>query len=558
MKSLFAFIYRQSRSLLVISVLSGVLSGICNTGLLVLINAALREPGSSNNLVLFLLLCLLVPVTRIVAELLLVRLGQNTILELRSRLARQILGLPLKRLEEIGSHRLLSALTDDLPTISGAATQIPSMCINAAVFVASLVYLGFLSPAVLAATVLLIGIAVVGYQLPIVHATRLLEQARLINDKLYFCFRALVEGIKELKLNRRRRDEFLVLQLDRTAREYQQSSIRGMRIFTVAASWGQLLLFVIIGLIVFALPRWIEVSSIALSGYALTLLYLVSPLQMLMNQLPGLGRARVALQRVEALGVQISALPSETEGESLRPSAPGWSSVELREVEYQYASVDATDRGFALGPLSLTLRPGDLVFLAGGNGSGKTTLAKLLTGLYRPDRGTVLLDGEEVGETNIEPYRQMFSAIFFDFFLFEELLGFDRQGLDEKARELLRAMRLDSKVEVGAGRFSTIRLSQGQRKRLALLVALLEDREIFLFDEWAADQDPAFRDIFYLEILPALKAKGKAIVVISHDDRYFHHADRLLKLELGKLIETEKISSAESSGEEFLVAVTRL
>jgi putative ATP-binding cassette transporter len=175
------------------------------------------------------------------------------------------------------------------------------------------------------------------------------------------------------------------------------------------------------------------------------------------------------------------------------------------------------------------------VFIVGGNGSGKSTLAKLITGLYIPEAGEIRLDEELITEQNREWYRQHFSVVFSDFYLFDELWGLENSGLDSKVQEYLKVLQLDHKVKVTNGKFSTTALSQGQRKRLALLTAYLENRPIYLFDEWAADQDPAFKKIFYTELLTKLRDQGKTVLVISHDDRYFHLADRIVKLEYGKV-----------------------
>jgi putative ATP-binding cassette transporter len=118
--------------------------------------------------------------------------------------------------------------------------------------------------------------------------------------------------------------------------------------------------------------------------------------------------------------------------------------------------------------------------------------------------------------------------------------------LDDKAREYLVKLQLNHKLDVKEGVLSTTQLSQGQRKRLALLTAFLEDRSIYLFDEWAADQDPTFKQTFYDSLLPELKARGKTVIVISHDDRYYDVADRLIKLEDGKLeYDSEQLESRE-------------
>jgi putative pyoverdin transport system ATP-binding/permease protein len=175
------------------------------------------------------------------------------------------------------------------------------------------------------------------------------------------------------------------------------------------------------------------------------------------------------------------------------------------------------------------------VFLVGGNGSGKTTLAKVLAGLYAPESGEIRLNGRTVTASDREAYRQHFSVVFADFYLFERLVGLGRPDLDAQATQYLRHLRLDTKVSVTEGAFSTTELSQGQRKRLALLTAYLEDRPVYLFDEWAADQDPVFKKVFYTQLLPELKARGKTVLVISHDDRYFGMADRVIRLDYGKL-----------------------
>ncbi len=151
-----------------------------------------------------------------------------------------------------------------------------------------------------------------------------------------------------------------------------------------------------------------------------------------------------------------------------------------------------------------------------------------------PETGFVTVNGEKVGHENIEWFRQNCSAIFTDFHLFEDYLGFDRAGIDDEVRRYLTELQLAHKVSVHDGRLSTVALSAGQRKRLALLTVLLEDRPIYLFDEWAADQEPRFREVFYTEILPGLARRGKTVIVITHDDRYFHCADQIVKLDFGQ------------------------
>jgi putative ATP-binding cassette transporter len=196
---------------------------------------------------------------------------------------------------------------------------------------------------------------------------------------------------------------------------------------------------------------------------------------------------------------------------------------------------DGGSTEFELGPINLTLQPGELVFLIGGNGSGKTTLVKLLMGLYEPDSGEIRLNGKLITLAERDEYRQQFSVVFYDFYLFEQLFGIEAKDLDGEGQRYLELLQLSHKLEIRDGKLSTVDLSQGQRKRLALLHAYLEDRPIYIFDEWAADQDPQYKQIFYYQLLPELKARGKTVIVISHDDRYYGLADRVIKLESGKV-----------------------
>ncbi|MCF8571775.1 ATP-binding cassette domain-containing protein [Gordonia sp. HY002] len=202
--------------------------------------------------------------------------------------------------------------------------------------------------------------------------------------------------------------------------------------------------------------------------------------------------------------------------------------------------------GFHLGPVDAVFAPGEITFIVGGNGSGKSTLAKLITGLYVAQRGTITLDGERIDHDNIEWFRQNTSAIFTDFHLFDEYLGFDRPDLDDEVGRYLEMLDIADKVTVSGGTLSTVALSQGQRKRLALVTAMLEDRPIYLFDEWAADQEPRFRDRFYREILADLAARGKTVIVITHDDRYFDVADTLIRLEVGTQERPAAVAAADA------------
>ncbi len=544
-----SFLFQHSRRAVVLAVVTGIISGLANTGLLALINSSLakgRDVRQPALLWAFLALCVVVPLTRVASELLLTYLGQGTIYEMRMQMCRRILAVSLRHLESLGAPRLLSALTGDIPAITNVVTVMPNLFINAAVLLGCLIYLGTLSWQVLLAFIFFMVIGTLSYQLPIARAMQHFRQAREVRDELYEHFRAITDGTKELKLHSRRRRAFLDGLLDAAASSYRRHQIDGQVIYTFASSWGQLLVFVIIGLLLFAAPHLTGFPASTLTGYTLILIYLMTPLQVIMNTLPNLSQAEVALARVQRMGLDLAQHASAGEAaDQVPPEGGAWSSLELSNVTHVYRR-EGEDGDFILGPVDLRLEPGELVFLAGGNGSGKTTLAKVLIGLYPAEGGEIRFNGEAVTDRNREAYRQHFSVVFSDFYLFEKLLGLESPELDERARRYLAELKIEHKVEIRDGKLSTTELSQGQRKRLALLTAYLEDRPVYLFDEWAADQDPVFKDIFYLHLLPELKRRGKTVVVISHDDRYYYGGDRIIKLDYGRITEDVTIPAKTS------------
>lgn len=529
------FLIGYSRRIVSLSLLAGLISGVTNIGLIALINAALKNTGPRPGVLLwgFIALCIALPLTKFTSESLLTSLGQKALLKLRLQLSSQILAAPLRSVEEVGGHRLLATLVEDLPIIANALLAIPILCINIAVVISGLIYLGWLSWPLLIVVLLFVAIGVVSYQLPVIRAVRLLRMAREQSDALFNHFRTLIGGSKELKLHRRRQAAFLGQVLEPTATAYCQQNIAGMRIYNAAASWGQILVFIVIGFVLFVLPSFEAASAQSLTGYSLTLLYMMAPFQAIMNNVPNITRASVAIRKIESLGLSLVAQTAESVS-AVEPNPTFAWSLELKGIFHAY-HCEAEDTPFTLGPIDLTFYPGELVFLVGGNGSGKTTLAKLLTGLYAPEDGQIWFDGKLVTDETRDHYRQHFSVVFSDFYLFESLLGLDGPKLDQRAHEYLTRLQLHRKVEITNGALSTVELSQGQRKRLALLTAYLEDRPLYIFDEWAADQDPLFKKFFYLELLPDLKARGKTILVISHDDQYYDVGDRLIRLDYGRI-----------------------
>lgn len=538
---LLSFLIRLSKDIpharlrIAIIAVAGIISGVASTGMIALVTQILTGLGDRTALLtgLFITLCVVLPVFRFFSQMLLIDLSQKSLLQLRLRLARSILSAPLRHLEKVGPHRLLATLTNDIGVLVDSMAQIPILFMHTTIVLCCLGYMGWLSWLVLLEIAGFIVLGMVTYQLPVIRAVRHFLKAREFHNDLVKDVRALTEGTKELKMHRLRRQAFL-RQMEKSADALQQENRAGYMVFTAASSWGQTLFFVVLGLLCFLLPRFQPMESATLIGFTVLLFQMMVPLEVVMSTLPNLGRALASAQAVEKMGFNLEAEITERgEGADLVPAA-GWGRLELAGVTHSYRR-ENEDESFQLGPINLSFEPGELVFLVGGNGSGKTTLAKLLLGLYAPEEGEVRFAGRAITDANREEFREHFAVVFSDFFVFEALLGLEASSLDDDARRYLTKLHLQQKVQVKDGELSTIELSQGQRKRLALLTAYLEDRPIYLFDEWAADQDPIFKEIFYLELLPELKARGRTVFVISHDDHYFHVADRVLKLDYGKI-----------------------
>ena len=526
---------RSSWSIVAIAVLTGAVSGASSARLIALINDAVNrnQPSATTLLGSFAGLVLVVVVTGIISQVSLIHLSQGAIFELQIRLSRKILSSSLRHLEELGAPRLLAALTDDIQSVSGAIFVIPFLCIDIAIVIGCLIYLSWLSWPVFLVMLAFLVVAVLSAQFLISKGDRFIALGREQQDRLFKHFRAITEGIKELKLHQKRRQAFLSQELQSTAAARRRYRAAGLNIFAIATNWGQFLFFFTIGLLLFGLPQLTAINTSILSGYILTMTYLMLPLRSILEMLPNLSTASVALNKIEALGLSLAS-QSEESSTVHHDLTFSWKLLELVKVTHSYRG-EKEEQNFILGPIDLTFYPGELVFIVGGNGSGKSTLAKLITGLYLPEFGEVKLGNQPINQQNIEWYRQQFSVLFSDFYLFDSLLGLETTNLDTKIEKYLIQLQLDHKVQVDNGVLSTTALSQGQRKRLALLTAYLENRPIYLFDEWASDQDPVFKEIFYTQLLPELKNRGKTVLAISHDDRYFHIADRIIKLDYGQV-----------------------
>lgn len=525
-------IHRNKAKIGLIGAISA-LAGAANIWLMVLINKFVhvsRFDGAS--VVEFGIVLLSVIAFTIVSQVLLSRLGARTFLRLREQLVQGITNLSAQQLEAIGNHRLYTALTKDVPAIHELFTMLPGYVFNGTVVVACLVYLGTLSLQLFGIFVgfLLLALGVAKFAIAD-RAEKKFVLRRKIEDDLFRCYEAVIDGSKELKFNQWRGEQFLNHDLRGHAESYRKATVSAEALWGLSSSWASAVVFIGIGSLLFLSPA-IGVSDRSyVMSFIVVIFYMVGPLNILMNSFRTVYSARIGMAKLEEL--QLS-LPLRNDS-GLRRGTEPFQSLSMSGVCFAYDSREEGRHGFGVGPLNLEIARGETVYFVGGNGSGKTTAAKLLTGLYARQKGTIFVNGREVADQS--DYFQMFSAVFQDYYLFETLVPKEGRPIqDHHAAALVERLGLSGKVTIEAGRISTTRLSYGQRKRLALLVAYFDDSDIYVFDEWAADQDPEFRDFFYKELLFDLKRLGKTVIVVSHDERYFYLADRVVKFVGGTIV----------------------
>ncbi|MEH2248659.1 cyclic peptide export ABC transporter [Nostoc sp.] len=533
----------------VFATLAGLLNGVTNVGLIIIINSMLRgtQLSKSNLIWYFVSFCCLQVICSTITQALIARLAQRVTFNLQQQLVYCIIACPLKQIENIGIPPLLATLTEDIQSISAASLALSNLSTSVAILVTCFFYLAWLSLTLSYLMFVFVLLGIFYQQFLLTKGRYFLKRAREHQDKLLYHFRSVTEGIKELKLYSLRQEDFLNNDLQITTKNLSIYRAMASDIFSIASGSGLLLFFIFIGLLFFVLGPFFNIPSVIISGYIITIVFMISPFRILLVNLPILSQANIALEKIESLGLLL-AVDQTKKLVNIFPNKPSftfqkeWKSMQIQEVTHTYRG-EQEDSKFILGPLNLNFYPGELVFVVGGNGSGKSTLVKLLTGLYIPESGIIRFNGQDINDVNRKWYCQQFSVVFSDFYLFERFLGLDNSNLDNKAQKYLFQLQLEHKVRIKDGVFSTTALSQGQRKRLALLTAYLEDRPIYIFDEWASDQDPVFKNIFYTQLLPNLKNQGKTLIVISHDDQYFNCADRIIKLDYGKVIFDRRIKA---------------
>jgi putative ATP-binding cassette transporter len=536
----FAFLKKESKDFDRRLLFSAAIAGVINTVLIFVLTAAATRASTGHSVFRELALASVGLLGFWLSKGYLLRrtshIVENIIQNTRLRLAEKIRASDLASLESLGTAPVYTAISSHAADISRGSTGIVSAASSLVLLVCAFLVIYFLSST---AFLILVATLVFVIGLFLADRTRILAgmgSVAVQENEVMKDYTDLLEGFKEIKMNSARNREFFGERVHPavvTARDRRVSTgLRINRSVLLATSS----LFILLGAVVFLLPGISPADTPKLARITTIIVFIFGPLSEVIGVYPYFTQAVAAIRELTRLEDRLNAFSAQGPRDPLPPVVPVISFEKLRceEMTFAYRS-EKGEPMFSLSPLNFELTRGEIVFITGGNGSGKSTFLKVLAGLYVPASGAIHINDTQVGPDNRQAYRDVFSAIFSDHHLFDRVYGVPDLN-EERVRELLQMTGLLEKTSIENGRITETRLSTGQKKRLALVVALLEDKPVYLFDEWAAEQDPRFRKEFYRAILPSLKEQGKAIVAVSHDEDHYDVADRVLKMHYGNFV----------------------
>jgi len=462
-----------------------------------------------------------------------------TIIEISQKLfwslRRQILSLVLKADHLQLSARktqVHSAIVSDVNILTQTSLTLIDFFTSSIMAIACLVYMATISIVLFGIT---LGVALLGvtvYHFSARHNLRQFEKARQLENGFLKHLNAILDGFKEIYMTPAKGQAIYNRKVAEVAEQAYRNNITAFTGFVNNQITGQVLFYLLLSSILLFFSITLHIKAGNTVRFIFVLLYLLSAIEMIMALLPGLARAKVAANHLADLKEELEQAGFDSRKPEQHIGKHSFKSIRAKALEFHYGK---EAHAFRVGPVDFTAEKGELIFIYGGNGSGKTTFMNALIGLSTPSAGQICLNDTPVEKDNYPEYRTVFSVVFSDFYLFDEWLG-DAAPDMERWHHYLQLFELEGKVTLEGRQLSTTSLSTGQRKRLTLILTLLEDKPVLVLDEWAADQDPYFRKKFYTEILPQLKKEGITVIAITHDDRYYHCADKLYKMESGKLL----------------------
>jgi putative pyoverdin transport system ATP-binding/permease protein len=520
------------------------LGGISTAAILGAINSGLQNGSTLWAATLFIVALFLFIKTQSYVTITTTAEIEAIIHKIRVRLMDQIRHSELLSLEDVGRARIVAAITSDTAVLTQASNMLAFTVQGAVLIVFVAIYVAFLSIAAILTTIVVVSIAAVIFHQKNRRLVAEKQRAAAWERRLFDRLTDFLDGFKEVRLNSARSADLFADAVDvsRTA--------ANIKINTQAETFrmivtSQISMYVLLGAVVFVAPQFSDtLGGAALTKTTTALMFIVGACFGLVQSIPILLNANASADRLVQLENVLRATAAQPRE---APTVKRFDKIEMRNINFRYVD-KFSESAFKIGPIDFTLHPGELVFITGGNGSGKSTFLRVLSGIYAPESGEIILDGRHIDNSNRDDYRALMSAIFFDYHLFRRLYGVPDPDPGEVNR-LLELFRLSAKTGLVDGEFRTLELSGGQRRRLALIVSLLEKRPILLLDEWTAEQDPEFRRKFYDELLPDLMKAGATVVVITHDDRYLDELDlpaRRIRMDEGKIVDQRTIKSTKT------------
>ncbi|GAB5526614.1 MAG: pyoverdine export ABC transporter PvdE [Roseivirga sp.] len=516
-----------------------VLSGASNAALLATINRATTNGDNRGDDLRLMFMSILCIAIFIITKKYVLKTGvfyvEELVRKVRIRIVNKIRHSELLMMEQMGTSDVYARISKDAVTVSQSAEIVSNGFQSLIMVVFSVIYVAFLSLPSFMIMILYFVLGIYAYMRISKAAQGLLQQATEKEQSFFETLDSILYGFKEIKVNKKKNDS-VFSRFSRVTSQTKELYVTANYKFITSYIFAQSFFYILLMVIIFLMPMYSEMENDSIVKISSAILFIVGPMETFVSSIPFVMGANVAAGNIAALEEKLESNLKPEELEHL--DDPDYDvepmtfekEVTLKDVAFQYPN-----EGFSVGPISLTIPKGEITFLSGGNGVGKSTFLKLIAGLYYPKSGSIAVDGTELKSDNYANHRELFSVIFTDFYLFERLYGLEDAD-QQKVNDLLKTMGIDEKTQVIDSEVTERNLSTGQKKRLALVISLLEDKSIYVLDEVAADQDPVFKKYFYKELLFEMKRQGKTVMVVTHDDFYFDVCDNHYKLENGELV----------------------
>ena len=518
----------------------GSLSALSNAMILAFINMAsdnlAEHAGKHQGIYALMIFLLTVLIFGLVQRRLMVRAShhvEDAIYHMRNDLITRIRNCDLTTMEKIGRERIFNVMSKEFQTISTSSTLFVIVGQSSILLLFTSIYIAWLSLSAFFIILFSIAIGALIHLMRAKEVNQYLSNSFILENNLVLKITDFLDGFKEIKLSRPRGNA-LEQEFSQNSKTVTDARKHTQTLFSTDFVMSQISFYLATGAVVFVLPMVTEVEPALVTKITTATLFLIGPISSVIGGLPAYANANAAAKNVLDLDADLSDAEKENNTTLTTPVLTHFDEIRLEKLYFRYKEAEG-EQAFEVGPISMNIKRGQTIFITGGNGSGKTTFIRLLTGLYQAKKGNIVVDGNVLSANKIDAYRNLFCAVFSDFHLFRKLYGIEPTD-DINIQDWLIHMEMDHKVHLENQEFTTVDLSTGQRKRLALISCVLEQRPIFIFDEWAADQDPHFRQKFYREVLPRLKENCQTVIAITHDDKFFDMADVHLKMTDGQLI----------------------